>query len=194
IIGLSSDQKKDLGNKQQGILVDGLSEDTSIGGHPFGTTEGEGNVISANLGDGITLTGGSLRTTVINKAIRPVKAHDATAQRGNGGYGVHILTSSNNVIGTSAEHGGNLVVHNAGGSIRVAPPQNGQANFKAIRGNRMSGGGGAIQLANGANHGMGAPSLASKAGHAGETVIISGSLLDQPKKPYRIDFYGLKSD
>src|SRR5262249_34836884 len=37
IIGLSSDQKKDLGNKQQGILVDGPSKYTSIAGHGFGT-------------------------------------------------------------------------------------------------------------------------------------------------------------
>jgi hypothetical protein len=198
IIGLSSNQKKDLGNKQQGILVDGssenTSEDTSIGGHRFGTAEGEGNVISANLGDGLTLTGGSLRTTVINNAIGTVKARNATAERGNGGYGVDILASSNNVIGTPAEHGGNLVVHNKGGSIRVAPPQGGQANFNAIRGNRMSGGGGAIQLANGANRGRGAPSLANKAGHASDTVTIAGSLLEQPLKPYRIDFYGLNSD
>jgi hypothetical protein len=188
IIGLSSDQKNALGNKQEGILVQGRSQGNVIGV----IHKGIGNVISANDGDGITLTGGSLDTDVRYNAIGTVTARGATAQRGNRGYGVNIINSTRNLIGTPSV--GNDVVYNERGNIRVAPLQGGQAYFNAIRGNRMSGGGDAIQLANGANHGIGAPSLASKVVHSGNTVTIAGSLVEKPSTHYSIDFYGLNPD
>ncbi len=60
IIGLGADGATIIGNGVDGILVEGVASDTTIGG----PGAGQRNIISGNVGNGIQIANGALRTTI----------------------------------------------------------------------------------------------------------------------------------
>jgi hypothetical protein len=94
-IGTSANGTGPLGNGRHGVLVDGTAVSVSnntIGG----TTAGTRNVISANVGAGISIAGAS-STSVQGNYVGTDKS--GTADLGNDDDGVEVLNSSNNTIG-----------------------------------------------------------------------------------------------
>jgi parallel beta-helix repeat protein len=117
IIGLNAAGAAALNNLEEGIVVSGASN--TVGG----LTLAARNLISGNAGDGIAIVGGSSNTLRGN--LIGVTA-DGTATPGNGGYGVRIDSSPNNVVGP-----GNVISGNALGGAAI--------QGAAAAGNSMSG-------------------------------------------------------
>ena len=105
-IGLGLDGVTDLGNTGSGIEITGGGTFNVIGS----IVSGDGNVISGNTADGITLAGGASGTTVLGNVI----GADAggTLDRGNAGSGIAVISSGSNYLGGVGLGAGNLLFGN----------------------------------------------------------------------------------
>ncbi len=110
-----------LGNGGDGITIGGYAN--TIGG----ANPGEGNVIAANLGGGITLVGGN--GCIIKGNLIGTDA-GGTLALGNTGYGLY-LAGSNVIVGGAADGEGNVIKNNGKGVFVI----NGNGN--SIRGNAI---------------------------------------------------------
>jgi hypothetical protein len=178
-----------LGNGADGIFVGGFANIIG-GGNP-----GEGNVIAANLTNGIELIGGNGSTIQGNRI-----GTDAggTLALGNGGYGLS-LAGSNVIVGGVAAGEGNVIVNNGKGLLVI----NGTGN--AIRGNAIrnatglgidlgSGGGpdgvtsnDAADADTGANNLQNFPLISSIT--YGANTIVTGRLHSTASTTFDLDFY-----
>jgi cytoskeletal protein CcmA (bactofilin family) len=122
-----------LGNGDDGIDVS-ESEGNTIGG----ITSGKGNLISANLEDGISVTNDANNNLIQGNLIgTSVNGADAL---GNTRHGINILTnSSGNVIGGTANGAANTIAYNGSAGVLV---QSDDSGSNAVLGNSIHSNGG----------------------------------------------------
>jgi hypothetical protein len=193
VIGLNGAGDSAVGNAGSGVLV--TASNVIIGL----TVTGEGNVISGNGGDGVTLLG-THNARVWNNFI----GTDATATTGLGNDGNGVLLgagASDNTVGGTFPGGGNQIAFNGGTGVVVGLAGTDLAVRNAIRGNAIfSNAGLGIDLGNdgvtpnhdaseqmGPNHWQNYPVLT--AAQAGTVTHVTGSLDGLPNASYILDFY-----
>jgi parallel beta-helix repeat protein len=113
IIGLNAAGTAKLGNGGDGIYVSVAPTDLTIGG----TQAGDGNTISGNGGNGVTLTGGGNR--VQGNRIGTNVAGDVAL--GNSSYGVAVLSTSSvdALIGGTQAGARNIISGNGNSGIKL---------------------------------------------------------------------------
>jgi hypothetical protein len=100
LVGLASDQVA-MGNKRDGIEIDGTAHNNVIGGPQPTFNVIAQNTISSNAADGVAIDGGAYNNTINNSFIGLDLL--GTAARGNGASGVYIAPGSNgNIIGSNS--------------------------------------------------------------------------------------------
>ncbi len=132
-----------LGNAIEGIVLGNSATNNVIGG----TVSGARNLISANLGDGVSIWGSSTRNnTLQGNYIGTAITGAVVAGMGNTDEGIDIsLDASANTIGNFAAGGFNRIAGNGSHGIEIV---SGTANY--ILGNEIYGNGGlGIQLSGG---------------------------------------------
>lgn len=113
-IGVDSTGRKTMGNGGNGILLFNMSN-VAIGG----ILSGDGNVISANAGDGIQIRNGSSMITVEGNFVGTDTSGDAAL--GNGGNGVDVLDTSHDItIGGLLSTAGNTLSGNSASGVQLA--------------------------------------------------------------------------
>src|SRR5208337_3816263 len=118
MIGPSSNGRYyQVGNGAEGVLVDGSSN--AIGG----SSDAAANVISGNGGDGVHIVGPvATRTVVADNLIGLAPGGGylfGTGNPGNGGDGVEIDNSAQNIIGGPSSSWGNAISSNAGAGVLI---------------------------------------------------------------------------
>lgn len=109
-VGVDATGAVALGNEGSGVTLDGSSN--VLGG----TTASVRNVISANRGDGVSISIGGPNTVQGN---RIGSKADGTGDLGNGLDGISIFVSNDNIIGGSAAGAGNLITGSDGAGISI---------------------------------------------------------------------------
>jgi titin len=193
LIGLNAAGDGALGNAGSGVLA--TASNVMIGL----TVAGEGNTISGNGGDGVTLLG-THKVRVWNNFIGTDVT--GTGCLGNGGNGVLLgRGASDNTVGGAFLGGGNLIAFNGGTGVVVGLADTDLAVGNAIRGNAIFGNGGlGIDLGNdgvtpnhdagqqmGPDHWQNYPVLT--AAQAGTVTHVTGTLEGLPNASYLLDFY-----
>ncbi len=114
-IGVDVTGTADLGNTDQGILIDTQSTNNTIGG----ATAGAGNVISGNNSYGVEIDGsGTTGNTILGNYIGTNAA--GTSAIGNTGTGIRIDNSaSSNTIGGTTTSARNVISGNTGDGIYI---------------------------------------------------------------------------
>ncbi|MGP0069504.1 MAG: hypothetical protein ACLQGP_38640 [Isosphaeraceae bacterium] len=123
-IGTTADGNAALGNTLSGIAIVGSSN--NIVGSPG---QGFGNVISGNLGPGISVTGQSLATQIQNDFIGV--AQDGRTPLGNGGDGIQLEDAPGTVIGGVDLGESNVIGANHGDGVNTS----GQTTGLLVSGN-----------------------------------------------------------
>jgi hypothetical protein len=123
LIGTDVSGRNPLGNGGDGILLEGSSQNT-IGG----TQNGAGNVISANLGDGIELkrASGAFESIVTPEGNQILGNSIGTDRSGalhlgNGQFGIDLRGGMANTVGGTAPGAGNTIIHNFGPGVIASP-------------------------------------------------------------------------
>ena len=113
-IGTDATGERAVLNSANGVLIDGSSNNT-IGG----TAVGARNVISGNIGAGVSIDPGATNNVVLGNFI----GTDATGERAvpNSANGVLIDGSSNNTIGGTAVGARNVISGNTGAGVSIDP-------------------------------------------------------------------------
>jgi uncharacterized repeat protein (TIGR01451 family) len=111
LVGITADGADPLGNSFDGVALIGDAVGNDIGGSGVG----ERNVISANTGHGVYLSGGSF--THSNEIAGNYIGTDITGEidRGNVVTGIRVDGAQNNVFGGPQPADGNLISGNSGG-------------------------------------------------------------------------------
>ena len=197
VVGLTPDGSAPLGNRLDGVLVDG-APDNAIGGG-----SGAGNRISGNGGHGIEARKGSAGLTIQGNWI----GVDPTGmvRQGNRGDGVR-LASGDATVGGADPLDGNAIAYNGQGTAGAGVQVVGVVHHVAILSNRIYGNAGlGINLGNGPtppntppavpptnatapNDGINAPVLQAAFGDGG-TVTASGSLWGMANRSYVVQFF-----
>jgi hypothetical protein len=166
-----------LGNGHEGIYLFYEGSYNSIGG----TEAGAGNVISANGGDGVFIE-------LVNHT--PVQGNhigtgvNGTETLGNGGHGVHLGGTIDDMVGGIADAAGNTIAYNGGDGILVdGGSQNGM-----FRNSIFTNGNLGIELTPGANNDQAFPDVTSAV--VGSTgTVIQGTLTSTPDTSFRLEFF-----
>lgn len=125
LIGTDAAGTAPQGNLSDGVVID--ADGNTIGG----TASGAGNVISANLDDGIQLSALATGNTIQGNRIGTVE--DGTAALGNAAAGISVQTNANgNLIGGTVAGAANLISGNGTEGIFVSG-----ADGNTIQGNRV---------------------------------------------------------
>lgn len=188
IVGMDSSGLVAMGNGAEGISIESGSQNV-IGG----VTAGSGNLISANLGAGIALSG---PTANLNQLLgnRIGVGADGSSGVGNAGAGVRV-EATGNLVGVLGA--GNEIAHNAGCGVEIASGTNNSILHNAIYANGALGidllppgpnPADTLDLDIGANELQNAPLLLF-ALPLGETLALGGTLKSRPMSPYRIQFF-----
>ncbi len=162
-IGVDDSGFEDIGNATGGIRLSGTASHTQIGG----AANGEGNVVSGNLGSAITLDNDADSNTISGNLIG--LAIDGITLMGNLGYGIAINTS-NNRIGGSTTNERNIIAANTSHGIAVLSA----ADENTILGNIV--GTDASKTIDAGNNGHGIW-LQSYNNHLGGTLPGSGNII-----------------
>jgi hypothetical protein len=193
LIGLNAAGDGALGNAGSGVLA--TASNVIIGL----TVAGEGNLISGNGGDGVTLLG-THNVSVWNNFIGTDGT--GTVRLGNSGNGVLLAEeASDNTVGGAFPGGGNRIAFNGGTGVVVGLAGTDLAVRNAVRGNSIFGNGGlGIDLGNdgvtdnhdaseqmGPNHWQNYPVLT--AAQAGTVTHVTGTMDGLPNASYILDFY-----
>jgi titin len=173
-----------LGNGGAGILFLAGADDT-LGG----TAAGAGNLISANAGDGITISGPSTQGIVVQGNTIGADV-SGTQPLGNGGNGVALLGGAHdNLIGGTAAGAGNVIAFNGNDGVLV---DTGTGN--AILNDRIFASGNlGIELFNGGNNSQAAPRLAS-ASQDGPNTVVQGTLYGAANSTYTVQLFSASAD
>ena len=132
-IGLAAGGESDLANAADGIEISGGASENVIGG----STSHTANVISANLGNGVEISGvGTTGDLVVGNFIGTDTA--GTKPLGNDGEGVliHVAASGNTIGGTSAG-AGNVIAFNGGNGVTVGSSTTDRTTGDAVLGNSI---------------------------------------------------------
>ncbi len=117
-IGADSSGRSGPGNGSAGILLNKRAHDNFIGGDDLT----QGNLISANRGDGIRLSGPDVTENTITGNLIG-SSMTGREYLGNAGDGIHLTDGANtNLIGGSGEDSGNLIGGNSGNGICLSGP------------------------------------------------------------------------
>ncbi len=198
LIGLAVDGETPLGNNSAGIDAS-IPDAATIGG----SGAGEGNTISANAVDGISMLLATDTSAILGNRIGT--SVDGALARGNGATGVDIANSTGVAVGGTAAGEGNTISANAENGIRVS----GSTSFdNRLLGNSIYANGDlGIDLVGAAgveandpldadetpaNRGQNYPELATALTEFGETTV-TGSLGSEPEHKYRLEFFASPS-
>ena len=193
-IGTADTGSAALGNQGGGIYIYGASG-TRVGGR----TPGEGNVISGNQKDGISIGDPGASNTVVQGNCIGLQANGSTPL-GNQWHNVEILnTSGKNVVGGIEPGDGNRIAYSlmAGyDGIRIRDGCSGNL----VRGNAIFANAGlgidfgvdgpsvaSLESDIGANRNQHAPALTAAAGRY--LTVLRGTLDSAPNRSYTLDFY-----
>jgi CSLREA domain-containing protein len=164
-----------MGTDETGLVAEGNFVGISIfgsGNQIGGTGAGQGNVISGNDNNGISLSG--TNTVLEGNLIGP--GSDGSADLGNGNQGLHIQSgAANNTVGGTTAAARNVISGNSAAGIFVGDPTN---TGNVIRGNYIgTKGNGAEALPNnsGVRIGFGANTNTIGGTAAGAGNLISGN-------------------
>ena len=166
------------GKGYPGVVLASGASGNAIGG----TTQGAGNVIAGNGGDGVEISGiGTSGNRVQGNFI----GTNASGSRslGNLGDGVFVLGASGNTIGGNASGAGNVIAFNRGDGVHVASGDQISILSNSIFSNQGPG----IKLDPGANDNARSPVLRFVAKAGGGTVI--GKLTGRPSATYQIQVF-----
>ena len=195
-IGLAFDGKTPLGNQGDGIYLSD-SPSNQIGG----TDQHEGNLIGANLGNGVNAVGASSRLLVEGNDIGTDAS--ATLDLGNQSDGISLASSSNTIGGTIGG-ASNTIEYNGAGKSGSGVQLVGNANqneilSNSIYQNAVLG----INLGNGPtpNHNPGTPGPNNyqnyptllSAESDGTTTTVVGTLNSLPDTKFLIQFFASPS-
>ena len=108
-IGTTADGSSALGNAEDGIYLDGVS-DSTIGG----TASGDANVISGNGADGVDIGSSSENLIVGNSIGTDANGTDSLANQADG---VFVADATGNTIGGTASGAGNIISGNGGDGV-----------------------------------------------------------------------------
>ena len=197
LIGLGVDGNAALGNDLAGINAT-TPDGVTIGG----SGAGEGNTISANVVDGISMLFATDTSAILGNRIGT--SADGALARGNGANGVDIGNSTGVAVGGTAAGAGNAIAANVENGIRIT----GSSIGERLLGNSIYANGdlgidlqGAVGVdANDpldadeapANRGQNYPELATAVTEFGETTV-TGSLGSEPEHEYRVEFFASPS-
>jgi titin len=176
-IGTDASGSQVLGNGGHGVLIEDVSN-SLIGGQ----TVGAGNLICANQGNGVYLTGPGQGNLIQGNII----GTDATGSQplGNGGDGLHLQRTNNNTVGGEAPGAGNTIAFNGNDGVLVD-----QGTGNAILGNAIFANANlGIELVRGGNHDQAAPVITS-ANTDGVSTTVSGTLTSAPNSTFTLEFF-----
>ena len=140
-----------------------------------------GNVISANLGNGVSLVGtGTSGNLLQGNSIGTDLS--GTMALGNAGNGVYIRQASDNTIGGTVDGAGNTIAYNGVDGVLVDTGTGNAIQENSIYGHTNGLG---IQLLNNGNHNQPAP-LLTDVSSGGGSITIDGMLqIARPTAPSR---------
>jgi hypothetical protein len=182
-----------LGNGGDGIDINQANSNT-IGG----TAPGTGNLISGNVGTGITITGGpgglggqlGISNVVQGNAI----GTDASGSYplSNGGDGVRIVwnvhvgtpAAGSNQVGGTAAGAGNLIAFNGGDGVHVVAGVHNPIQEDTIYGSGNLG----IELSNNGNDSQAPPTLTSATMNGGN-LTVQGTFQGAASTTYSLDLF-----
>jgi titin len=183
-----------------GVVIQAGASGNQIGG----TLAGDGNVISANTGDGVFIDGVGTSHNVVqgNRVGVGVKG-----QALGNGTGVFIAQgASDNLIGGTVPSAGNIIAHNMNQGVAIGTSITDTTTARnALLGNSIFGNGGlGIDLASDgvtANQPAGTPGpndfqnfpVLSHARLAGGEVVVRGTLASTANTTFRIEFFASAS-
>ncbi len=190
VIGSNSDATAALPNGKDGVsLADSLN---TVGG----TIVGAGNIISGNLGNGITLSGYGNSDLIVGNAIGTDGT--GTLHLGNGGDGV-LVKNPGNTIGGTAAGAANTIAFNSLAGIAVVNNSTGNAilSNSIYSNSRLGidlGGDGVTPNAPGGPHSgpnrlPELPVALNLAGGSAASTTISGTLNSTPDTAFTIQFF-----
>jgi hypothetical protein len=143
----------------------------------------QGNVISGNIGDGVTISGSAAtKITVVGNDIGTDAA--GKLKLGNGGDGVDINGASNNQIGGPGLGTGNVIEFNSGEGVLVSAGTGDSIRCNTIFANTAGG----IRLSNGGNNNLNFPMMVS-AQSMGAKTIVKGMCFGPPNTTVTLDFF-----
>jgi hypothetical protein len=197
-IGTNAAGTAKLGNAA-GIVINGASNNT-VGG----TAAGAGNLVSGNTANGISIFNRGSGNLVQGNRVGTDPG--GTANLGNGGNGVSIISGSNNVIGGSAAGAGNTIAFSGGAGVAIAISSSTHvaSSGDTIRGNAIFASGGlGIDLRNdgvtandpsdadgGPNNLQNFPTLtAASSSLFFNSTGVGGTLNSTPSTTFTLDFF-----
>ena len=179
-IGTDSTGTKAVGNQANGVEFAAGANANTVGG----TATGAGNVISANLANGILVTG---TTTPVNLVQGNFIGTDQSGLKplGNGLDGVRLDGASNYTIGGTAAGAGNVISANSGNGIQVLDGATATVIVGNLIGTDKNGatalgnGQAGVYLNNVGGNTVGGTTTAARnviSGNTGDGVLIAGAL------------------
>ncbi len=183
LIGTKSNGKDPLGNKKQGVLIDGGSMNT-VGG----AAAGQGNVISGNGDNGVQIQGKSAtQNNVQGNTIGTNPAGDAGL--GNTGAGVFIgQSASQNLVGGVNAGEANTIANNSGAGVNVDSGNSNGIHRNSIYGNGQKGI--ILNMANSANRKQAAADPVKAVANADDTTtIVKGLFTSANTAPFSVEIF-----
>jgi titin len=180
LIGTDASGTQALGNGSAGIyFLNGT--DVTIGG----TAAGAGNVIAANMGDGIYIQGASTANITVQGNYIGTDV-TGTLTLGNTGNGVTLTSGAHdNTIGGTITGAGNTIAFNSNDGVLVDTGKGNAVRRNVIMGHNTGLG---IELLNNGNNSQAYPVLSSAVSDGSSTTIV-GSLTSTPSTTFNIEFF-----
>jgi parallel beta-helix repeat protein len=181
-IGTDFRGKTALGNGGAGVFLGSGTFANTIGG----TQSKYANLISGNLGDGVDLNGTFSNTLAANLigVQAPDRVRTSLLPLSNGGNGISITSSFQNLIGGKTAGAANTIDFNAAAGVLV----NSGSGNAILRNSIAENQGPGIVLQPGANANQAAPVLAGVAVN-GRCTVILGTLTSTPNSTFLIQLF-----
>ena len=117
-IGTNASSADNLGNHNQGVVIDYGSDGNTVGG----TATGDRNVISGNGEAGVVLSTGATGIAVNSNVVQGNLIGtnvNGTGALANGSNGLEIIGSNDNTVGGAAAGAGNTISGNTGSGVSI---------------------------------------------------------------------------
>jgi titin len=177
-VGTDVTGKAGLGNGSDGVAILNASGNT-VGG----TAPAAANVISANGGSGVLISGANARSNLLQGNYVGTDA-SATVNLGNAADGVTVSGGSNNTVGGTAPGAGNVIAFNGNDGVLIDTGTGNAVLSDLI----FSSGNLGIELVNGGNNNQPAPQVLS-ATQDGPNTVIQGFLSSTPNTAFTLQFF-----
>ncbi len=176
-IGTDSRGEAAIANTGAGVFLGDGTHSTTVGSRNSDFL----TVISGNLGDGIVMQG-TRDNVVVGSLIGTNPAGSMPIP--NGGNGIHIINSFNNVIGGTSQGLGNVIAFNSANGVFVASGRRNGIRQNAIHSNALLG----IDLGPGANNNQAAPVLNAVV-RLPNRIQVTGTLTSTPNTMFTIEIF-----